>query len=170
LVRVQSANAEVGRLSDLVREIHPDRRNDLRVSSQAGLELLAVAASEQVDGLDVAVNWVGRASGPFERTTTEAPAGDDFGGVTYSANAYDWPTHNMGSEQDIGTAEAWRLLTVSGRLQNRVKIAILDRGTCPLTARACPMEQPTTRMRRSSTHSGLPFSRPVTGRRSLTPP
>jgi subtilisin family serine protease len=138
LVRVQSENAEVGRLSDLVREIHPDRRNDLRVSSRPGLELLAVAASEQVDGLDVAVNWVGRPSGPFERTTTEAPAGDDFGGVTYSANAYDWPTHNIGSEQDIGTAEAWRLLTVSGRLENRVKIAILDQGYLPADSSGLP--------------------------------
>ena len=138
LVRVDSANADVGRLPGLVAEIHPDRRNDLRVSSMQGLEVLSVAAGEKVDGLEVAINWVGRASGPFERTTSEAPVGEDWGGIAYSPNAYDWPTHDIGSEQDIGTAEAWRLLTVAGRLENRVKIAILDQGYLPADRSGLP--------------------------------
>ena len=98
-----------------------------RVSSQEGLDLLAAAASEAVDGLDVGVNWVGQGTAFRDRVTTEAPTGPS----SYSTNAYNWNFLNAGSVQDIGVTEAWTALEKTGRLSNTVRIAILDMGFAP---------------------------------------
>lgn len=47
---------------------------------------------------------------------------------SYSVNPFDWPTHNQGSAQDTGVAEAWRALELAGRGAARTKVAALDKG------------------------------------------
>jgi hypothetical protein len=125
LVRVDPDGADTDALPGLTRQLHEDRRNDLRVSSREGLQLLAAAATEAVDGLDVGLAWVGRPNDIIDRESIEAHDGDEGYG---DRNAFNWPTHTIDSEPRIGTAEAWRLLTLADRLENKVGFAILDNG------------------------------------------
>ncbi|MBI5488640.1 MAG: S8 family serine peptidase [Deltaproteobacteria bacterium] len=133
LVRVVAAGADTGRLADDLRALNPDTGGgEYRVSSQAGLELIAAAGREAARGLPVGLNWVGQGSGAFrDRNATEAPTGSALGGVAYDPNAFRWPSHSVGSTQDIGVAEAWRALDLAGKLGNRVKLAVLDMGFGP---------------------------------------
>lgn len=101
-----------------------------RVSSAAGEGLLAIAAAEARAGAQIGVNWVG-APHDIPGSTSEAAAGPTWGGVPYTPDAYNWTYMSRGSTQDIGVAEAWSLLARSGRLGNRVPIAILDKGFAP---------------------------------------
>ena len=131
LVRVDPSSADPARLPQDVRSLDPGARGAHRVSSDAGLRLLAAAAGEAASGTSIGVNWVGRGADLRERRTTEAPAGGSWGGIAYDPNSFVWPSHSFGSPQDIGVAEAWRMLEVAGKLGNRVRIAVLDMGFVP---------------------------------------
>ncbi len=101
-----------------------------RVSGDDGVGLLAVAAGEALAGAQIGVNWVGEAQA-IPGSTSEAAAGPSLGGVAYARDAYAWTYMARGGAQDIGVAEAWSLLARSGRLGNRVPLAILDKGFAP---------------------------------------
>lgn len=101
-----------------------------RVSSAAGEGLLAIAAAEALAGAQIGVNWVGDPHA-IPGSTSEAAAGPTLGGTPYTPDAYGWTYMARGTAQDIGVAEAWSLLARSGRLGNRVPLAILDKGFAP---------------------------------------
>ncbi len=137
LVRINTDLADVSHLEVDERVLNPNPAGGTyRVSSEAGLRLLAAAAGEAAAGLSIGVNWVGRPAGFRDRSTSEAPTADssadgfNSGSPTYVGNAYDWHHLNSGSTQDIGVTEAWTLLDLGGRLRNRVSIAIVDEGFC----------------------------------------
>jgi hypothetical protein len=134
LVRVDTTGAGTDTLVADWQALHESRGGAFRVSSDAGLRLLAVAGREAASGLAVGVSWMGQPTDYAARFTIEAPAG--FGGFNssgdrYVGDAYDWHFLNRGSEQDIGATEAWTLLHRAGRLSNRVRIGILDMGFAP---------------------------------------
>ncbi|MDZ7800004.1 MAG: S8 family serine peptidase [Trueperaceae bacterium] len=131
LVRVDVSGAAPDRLPEDVRLADPGSRGDHRVSSERGLKLIAASMREQAAGVMVGINWIGRGAEFRERISTEAPAGDTIGGTTYATNVFGWPSHDSGSAQDIGVAEAWWALEATGRLGNRVDIAVLDMGFAP---------------------------------------
>lgn len=131
LVRVDVSSADLDRLSEDVRLSDPGSRGNHRVSSELGLKLIAAGARENAAGRMVGINWIGRGAEFRERISTEAPVGDTIGGTAYSTNVFDWPSHDTGSAQDIGVAEAWWALEATGRLGNRVPLAILDMGFVP---------------------------------------
>ncbi len=107
-----------------------------RVSSEAALELLAVAAHEASqavgdDSFEVGVNFVMEPAGFWEGKTQEASSGADqptgvTGSTKYSPNAYDWKT-----TKQYHVAQAWEALSAAGKLGNRVKIMVMDGGFVP---------------------------------------
>ncbi len=131
LVRVHRLTTDAAGLASDLLALEPAGRGVHEVSSLDGLKLLATGADEVLAGRAVGVNWVGRGSQFRDKASTEASSGDGIGGTPYSSNAFTWPTHQVGGVQDIGVAEAWRLLDLAGGLDNTVKLAILDMGFAP---------------------------------------
>ena len=127
LIRIKTDSVPTATLAADLKRLEPQARGKLRVSSRTGMRLLAAAAREAVRGSRVGVNWVGRPDGYRDRTTTDAPTGPDG----YSTNAFEWLFLNAGSTQDIGVTEAWWALDLAGKLDNKVKIAVLDMGFDP---------------------------------------
>ncbi len=125
LIRVNTSAAQVDELKADLEMLVPDAVGEYKVSSQDALNLLAAGASEAADGMDVGLNWVGQGSAIRDEVTSEAPTSSTFG---YTDNAFEWVSHSTGSTQDIGVAGAWRLLDLAGKMDNRVKVAILDMG------------------------------------------
>ncbi len=103
-----------------------------RLSSDAALELLAVALEETTErGLSVGVNFVLGTGGYAQRTTGEAESAAHTDGLPYTPDAFQWPYMNRGSPQNIGTAEAWRVMEAMGRFDNRIRIGVADGGFRP---------------------------------------
>ena len=134
LIRINAAAADLSTLSEDLRTLDKTSTGDHKVSSQEALNLIAASSHEAVAGLDIGMNWVGSGAGSFtDRTSMEAPTGGTLAGVAYVRDAFTWPSHSRFSEQDIGVAEAWRALDLAGKLNNRVKLAVLDMGFQPDT-------------------------------------
>jgi serine protease len=131
LVRVDASGADEATLAADLRALEPTAAGEHRVSSQRGLDLLVIASREAASGTDVGLNWVGSGAQFRDRETSEAPTGTGSAGGPYVADAFRWPSHARGGAQDIGVAEAWRALELAGRLDSRVKLAILDMGFAP---------------------------------------
>lgn len=137
LVRIDPTLADAAGLPADLASLDPDATGSGTVSSTAGLGLLAASAREAVLGHAVGVNWIGAGAdigtaSVADKTLAEAPSGPTLGGVAYTPNPFAWPTHDVGSPQDIGVAEAWRALEAAGRLlPDSVKVAILDMGFEP---------------------------------------
>lgn len=125
LVRIDASNADTNSLTDDLRKVTKEGGGPHTVSSQAGLQLLAAAAKESVNGLKVSINWLLEPADFMSRTTTEAATGLSGG---WDTNAYMWPYMNTGSPQNIGVGEAWRELARARQLRNRVKLAVVDGG------------------------------------------
>ncbi|MEX2501296.1 MAG: S8 family serine peptidase [Trueperaceae bacterium] len=137
LIRIDATLADPSGLAGDLATLDGDGRGQARVSSDEALGLLAASAREAVDGSEVGINWIGEgaelsAQDVSDRDLTEAPSGPRMGGRDYEPNPYAWPTHDVGSPQDIGVAEAWRALDAAGRLDpGSVTVAILDMGFAP---------------------------------------
>ncbi len=136
LIRINAAVADTALLADDLQKLDKTSTGDHKVSSQAALNLIAASSHEAASGLNVGMNWVGSGSQDFrDSAAIEAPTGASLGGIAYARNAFFWPSHNRESGndgvQDIGVAEAWRALDIAGKLNNRVKLAVLDMGFQP---------------------------------------
>ena len=137
LVRIDPGLADVTRLPADLAALDPDSSGTVKASSAAALGLLAASAREAGDGRSVGVNWIGEGGDlgtqtVADQTLAEAPSGPTMGGTAFTPNPFAWPTHDVGSPQDIGVAEAWRALDAAGRLiPGSVDIAILDMGFAP---------------------------------------
>jgi serine protease len=132
LIRINAAAADPSLLAEDLRTLDKTSTGNHKVSSQEALNLIIASSHEAVGGLDIGMNWVGDGAGAFtDRTSLEAPVGDKLSGITYVKDAFTWPSHNRFSKQDIGVAEAWRALDLAGKLNNRVKLAVLDMGFQP---------------------------------------
>ena len=130
LVRVDTAAADLANLATDLQSIDGSVTGAHAVSSEQGLELIAIAAQEASAGAAVGMNWVGSGADYRSQRVEEAPAGDVLVD-DYDRNAFTWPTHSAESTQNIGVSEAWRVLDIAGRLDNRVTLAVLDGGFAP---------------------------------------
>lgn len=114
-------------LAEAARDL-PELNLNYRTSSQAASKLLAVAISEaKKGGFTVMPNFVLTPSAIADGTTSEAPSGD----AGYTPNAFNWTYMNRGSPQDIGVGAAWQALQRADKLDNRVRMLILDGGFSP---------------------------------------
>lgn len=152
LIRFDTTLADASRLMEDLIILDPYSHGDHWVSSESGLRLIAAGARETAMGLEIGINWVGRGSDDTFRDhiSNEAPSGT--GG--YDPNVFTWPSHNVGSVQDIGVTGAWRALELAGRLDNRVGIAILDMG---FSVDATGSDMPRNWM----AYSNVPFVNPI---------
>ncbi|GAA1660331.1 S8/S53 family peptidase [Catellatospora bangladeshensis] len=140
LVRVDTGLGDPAKLGDHLAELNREqwKADSLAVSSDAGLRLLALAAQEAAtDGnpLTVGVNWLDEPADYAGRTLAEAGFGpngfNDNPAAAYQRDPYGWSYLDAGSVQDIGVTEAWTLLDSVGRLDNKVRVAVLDAGFSP---------------------------------------
>ena len=88
LIRVNATSVDASTLADNLLEISPDRRSDLQVSSQKGLNLLALLAQEAASGLTIGINWLTQSDSFLDDVSNESPNGPTNQG--YSSNAFDW--------------------------------------------------------------------------------
>ena len=127
-VRVDTDLADFDVFFSRLRKLDPIARGDHRVSSAQALALMAIVAEEAADhGTKVSMNWLVDGDAIRSRSTAESAAGP--GG--WDPDAFNWSYMSSGSTQDFGTAEAWRMLEVTGRDRNRVRAAVIDGGFVP---------------------------------------
>ncbi|HHC08916.1 MAG TPA: hypothetical protein ENK55_09390, partial [Actinobacteria bacterium] len=123
LVRLTPPRPDLARLADDLVALEPDHEGRFTATNADLLGLMAVAAAEtDGDDLLIGLNWVDVPTGIAEGSTREAPKD----GVP--RDALSWPYMASGTAQDIGVDVAWRLLTGYGRLDNRVKVLVVDQG------------------------------------------
>jgi len=128
LLRVDAPDAEASELAELIME-QGDNGGQHRVSSQKGLNTFTAMARESVgEGTELGANFLFTYDELSDRETAESPSGDASG---YSPNAFELAYMNRGSAQDIGAAEAARMVheavgVPTGR--NRVDFMIMDGG------------------------------------------
>lgn len=134
LLRVDPSGTPTSDLADILESLGEDTDGEFSVSSQSGLELLALAAQQREAGHDVSPNWAGQRDGFTDGVSLE----DDSG--TISQNVFDWPSHGRDTTQDIDVVTAWQMLERTVDVDSgsdvdlspgSVKIAILDGGFEP---------------------------------------
>ena len=132
LVRIDTTRAKPERVADDLASLNGDRTKaeSFAVSSQGGLALLAAATSAVAHNkFTVGVNWVSAPHGFGDGNAREAANGPlGFNSGPYNRNSYNWNYLRAGSTQDIGVTAAWTALDSIGKLNNKVPIAVLDRG------------------------------------------
>jgi serine protease len=127
LVRLDPSGFDTNDLADDLRALNDVSSGDFGVSSEAGIELLAVAADEAAHGFRVDLNWVAEEQALDQRNIADSPTGPTL----WSPNPFDWAYMKRGGNQDIGVADAWRALAAASRLGNRVHVSIMDGGFAP---------------------------------------
>ncbi len=125
VVKIDASAVDEAQISKDLKSVDPNAQGAHKVSSQKALKVLAVAAKEIAAGNKVAVNWKGKSAQFLDRTTVEAPIAS---GGSFDAFTLPHLAEGDTSNQDIGVAEAWRVLELGGQLDERVDIAILDQG------------------------------------------
>ncbi|RSM77819.1 hypothetical protein DMH04_34445 [Kibdelosporangium aridum] len=137
LVRIDTDRADPSKLSGDLAKLNEGKKKAelLSVSSRVALNLLAAAAAEANNKLSIGVNWVGEPQTIPAGSTVEAATGpvgfNNNPATPYSRNAYDWSYLNSGSVQDIGVTEGWTLLDSVDRLDNKIRMMIVDQGFRP---------------------------------------
>jgi serine protease len=130
LLRVDPVAADPQELVDLILGSEGDNNAVHRVSSQRGLDLLtAIARESETMGTDLGANFLTTYDTLSERSTMEAETAN--AGAGYSRDAFAWPYMSRGSRQDIGAAEAARLVHDAGRVPpegSKVDFLIIDAG------------------------------------------
>ena len=124
LIRVDASRAPTADLAADLITIDPRARGAFKVSSRAGLGLIAVAADAAAHGLTIAPNLLTENAAVLDRSTAEGtvPAKTP-GDPPRTLNAFGpWYTSSL------GTGDAWRALAMGGKTTNRVKLAVLDGG------------------------------------------
>lgn len=123
LVQVDPGKFDDSGLERDLFELNPEVRTDYQVSSNDARRLLAAAAKEVRNDFEVGINWIGRDAMFRDGATVDGPS-------PFGPDAFAWPHMSSGSTQDIGVAEAWRVMELAGVIDTgvRIPIAIVDRG------------------------------------------
>lgn len=106
-----------------MRELLPNATGTHRVSDERSLRLLAAVAQARTEGYDVEANFVAYGHDFSDGETEEAP--DGGGGYR---DAYDFAHLNERERPAIGVTKAWELLEREGKLDEEVRVAVLDNG------------------------------------------
>ena len=126
LIRINPARARAKNLIHDMRQVDPSTTGEFKVSSQEGLQLLSAAVEEIARGSVVGVNWLGKSQSlqdghSFEAMPKTPPSG-------YNPDAATWAYMNSGTQKNMGVADAWQLMALTGRLNNRIRVAVIDGG------------------------------------------
>ncbi len=134
LLRIDPATASPTELADLIADRGGESDADHRISSQRGLDMLAAIAREEESvgtqlGANFLLTYESDGSDLSRRAMIESPTAT--GGAGYTQDAFQWPYMDRGSLQDIGAAEAARLVHDAGRIPapgNEIRFLIIDAG------------------------------------------
>ena len=133
LVRVDPTGAQTAGLPADMHTANPNATGVLMFADQQGLELFAVAANEAAHGLEIGLNWVMQPDAGFlGGVSTESPTGPaGFDQSPYNSNVFTWRHMNglfglQTGDPAIGVTYAWQGLEMAGKLQNKVKAAIIE--------------------------------------------
>jgi serine protease len=127
LVSIDPSLADTDAMPEALQKIDRGARGAHRVSSTEALQTLAAAAAEaavdpNAETWKVAANFLLEPSGIWEGKSTEHPTGE----AGWSPNAYD-----AKYMKEYKVLQAWDALAAAGKLENRVKIMVLDGGFVP---------------------------------------
>lgn len=137
LIRVQTENASVARLTDDLAALNPGGGLPITVSSAAARRLVAIGAALATTGTPVGVNYLASPSGFQDGTLAEAPTAATSAWMINNAsmpieqwntNPFQWVYMKRGGSLDIGVAAAWGVLERVGAFNRKVTIAVLDGG------------------------------------------
>ncbi len=132
LVRIPNlASIDTSQIQQDLRDAQGQVWGSWDVSSPEFLGLLALAAGEAADGTEIGLNPILENADFIDRTLAENPTAQDVynhPAWPYNPNPYTWPYMNRGSVQNIGVGDAWRALDAADKLDNDVRILILDGG------------------------------------------
>jgi hypothetical protein len=143
LVQLNTANADTNVLADNLKKLEPKVRGDYTFGSDTGLKLFAATTQERLANMVVTPNWLTDSSGIETKSALESPTGAlidgsgnaraDASGMmlfdgSYPKNVYDWNYMKSGGNLDTGVTKAWSVLAGSGKLGNKIPIAVFDGG------------------------------------------
>ncbi len=137
LVRVTAPSASPSQLGPRLQQLQPGATGDHSVSSQAGINLIALAADETGGALTVGLNMISEGATFRDLRSNEANAAPMIGG--YTRDAALWPHLRAGGAQDMDIIGAWRDMEIAHRLGNRVPIMIFDMGFTASDAELPPL-------------------------------
>ncbi len=123
LVELDPPATETSALPDNLQRIDPGARGHIRVSSEALLDLLAVAAAERAadPSLVIGASFLLEPQGIWEGAGADGATGPtDY---AYTPDAFSWPYM-----REHHVPQAWDALLAAGKLGNRVKVLIMDGG------------------------------------------
>ena len=122
LIRVNPNRANPKNIEADLLVLEPYQQGEIRVSDKETLRLLAMSLQEtRTYETEVSLNWL------IEENSIKDGKSIESGG----SNAFDWSFISSGSVQDIGVGPAWRLLEEYSKLNNKVRIMIIDGGFYP---------------------------------------
>ncbi len=134
LLRLNPATATTSELAELTVNSGSGNSAAHQISSQQGLDLLTAIARENETmenqlGANFLMSYNDDDGGLSARIMMESATGS--GGIDYTQNAFQLPYMDRGSVQDIGAAEAMRLVHDAGKIPapgNKIGFLIVDAG------------------------------------------
>ena len=126
VVRLDPSQLQVPSIRESLGELVPTAQGRLRVSSEQGADLIAVAALAARDGVNADLNWL---ASPDQVQTFEGRVTREHETSPGSyENAFTETYMLTTGSQRTGVGDAWLALERAGRLNNRVTIGVIDGG------------------------------------------
>jgi subtilisin family serine protease len=127
-IRINTALAKPQTLNQSLRRLDVGSGDAIKVSDQGGMQLLSAAMEEIAKGSKVGINWLAQGQSLAQGSSLEAPnRAPNSSAFDYNPNAATWNYMNAAGT-NFGVADAWQLMALSGRLDNRIRVAVMDGG------------------------------------------
>jgi serine protease len=120
LIKVDVSLADPAALVPDLLAAEPRQSGTHRVSDEATLRLMAVAAAEWKLGTEVVIDWL---TEPHSIESGDVSESDDL-----PANVFSWSFMRTGGALDTGVAAAWQLLETKGKLTPQIRYMVMDGG------------------------------------------
>lgn len=122
LIQIDPNTADTSSLIENWLKTEPAQLGNFQVTNEDTLGLLAIMMYEtSVVGNEVSINWLAQAQDISNAVSLEASN-------LNKNNAFEWDYVKSGRTQDVGLDVAWQLLEDKNKLDNKVKIMIVDGG------------------------------------------
>lgn len=126
-LRIEASKANIQAMDAALAKVNSVPQG-LEISSAAALGTFAAFVNETERGIVVFPNFTMQPDEIRDRVTTEAPSASGGHAGDYTPNPFSWPYMQRGGPLNIGVAEAWRVLEANGKLNNQVRVLVMDAG------------------------------------------